>query len=413
MLSGRRGFLGKIAGVLGLTNLADLEDSAGSAGRDLLKPPPETMFPSKKYMEVAEEAEKTAKDIRKIRDENLNESTVFLGNVNSYEFSVPHKRSFELSEAEEIIGSNITEDTTDSEYRKLLEETFTDRKNRQIEREYMNFNPMTDSIEPRLLIDKKLDIDVIELGETDANPEEVAGTIENSLDPVLGPEYDLNVQALKETYEDTNEAFEKIQETYSENDPATLQVYLTSKQLGPVGLRGYAPMDGNTAVNKAKINKLYGYDKEDIMHTPVHEVGHSVGDIEHTADEDDLMFYGGGTNSTEFGERSTLLLKRYLNSSLETEIERDRADPRLLIGFQPDMIEPEKAETEFLSHLETYMRDVMEFEDFENWELEYEGETDLNYDRVQATRDFETGERIEMDMEIDYFVEDISTQASM
>jgi hypothetical protein len=55
----------------------------------------------------------------------------------------------------------------------------------------------------------------------------------------------------------------------------------------------------------------------------------------------------------------------------------------------------------------------MGFEDVKNWELGYRGQTSMGYDKARATRDFETGERIEMDMEIDYFIEDISTQASM
>ena len=416
MLSGRRGFLGKVAGVFGLTEIADLKDSAGSAGRDLLKPPPETMFPSEEYLRVVEELEETVDEIRKTRAEDLTDSTIYLGNVNSFDFSIIGDRIFELGEAEEKIGESISENTDSSDYRKLLEAMSKDRLNRGIEYGYMPKNPMRDNVEPRLLIGQRADIDVIELGDTKVEPGKVGEQLEDSLSPVLGSGYELNVGTRSvelEDYENADEAFRSVQEKYSDGNSGVLQVYLTGGDLEEFGLMGYAPIDGNTVVVATEKGFMFDYDSQDVAGTVVHEVGHSLFDIQHTADAQDVMRHNSSVDAIDFGRRSRLLIQRYLDSSLETSVVDSGDDSYLSIGFEPGDVGSQVAGREFEDHFEMFLYDVMGFEDVENWELDYRGQTSMGYDKARATRDFETGERIEMDMEIDYFIGDISIQASM
>ena len=416
MLSGRRGFLRKIAGVLGLTEIAGSGDSAGSADRDLLKSPPETMFPSEEYLRVVEELEEVVDEIRKTRDEYLDGSTIYLGNVNSFDFSIIDDRIFELDVAEEVIGGSVPEDADSSDYRDLLEVMSKDRLNREIERVYMSKNPMMDNVEPRLLIDQRADIDVIELGDTEVEPGKVREQLEDSLSPVLDSGYELNVGTRSvdlADYENADKAFRSVQEEYSEGSSGVLQVYLTGEDLAEFGLMGYAPIDGNTVVVATEKGFMFDYDSQDVAETVVHEVGHSLFDIQHTADSQGVMRHNSSVDAVDFGRRSRLLIQRYLDSSLETDMVDSGDDSYLSIGFEPGEVGSQVAGREFEDHLEMFLYDVMGFEDVENWELDYRGQTSMGYDKARATRDFETGERIEMDMEIDYFVEDISMQASM
>jgi len=416
MLSGRRGFLGKVAGVFGLTEIAGLEDSAGSAGRDLLKSPPETMFPSEEYLRVSEELEEVVGEIRKTRDEDLTGSTIYLGNVNGFDFSIIDDRTFELDVVEEVVGGSVPGDADGSDYRELLEVMSEDRLNRGIEHGYMSKSPMRDNVEPRLLIGQRADIDVIELGDTKVEPGKVSEQLEDSSSPVLGSGYELSVGTRSvdlADYESADEAFRSVQEEYSEGSSGVLQVYLTGEDLGEFGLMGYAPIDGNTVVVATEKGFMFDYDSQDVAGTVVHEVGHSLFDIQHTADGQDVMRHSSSVDAVDFGRRSRLLIQRYLDSSLETGVVDSGDDSYLSIGFDPGEVGSQVAGREFEDHLEMFLYDVMGFEDVENWELDYRGQTSMGYDKARATRDFETGERIEMDIEIDYFIEDISTQASM
>jgi len=390
--------------------------SADFSGNDLLKSPPETMFPSEEYLGVVEELEEVVGEIRKTRDEYLDGSTIYLGNVNSFDFSVIDDRIFELGVVEEKIGESISENTDSSDYRKLLETASTDQLNHEIEYDYMTKNPMVDNVEPRLLIDQKADIDVIELGDTKVEPGKVGEQLEDSLSSVLASGYELNVGTRSvdlADYGNADEAFRGVQKEHSEGSQEVLQVYLTGEDLKEFGLMGYAPIDGNTVVVATEKGFMFDYDSQDVAGTVVHEVGHSLFDIQHTADAQDVMRHNSSVDAIDFGRRSRLLIQRYLDSSLETSVVDSGDGSYLSIGFEPGDVGSQVAGREFEDHFEMFLYDVMGFEDVENWELDYRGQTSMGYDKARATRDFETGERIEMDMKIDYFIEDISTQASM
>ena len=416
MLSGRREFLGKIAGVFGLTNIAGWGNGVYATGCDLLKPPPETMFPSEEYLRVSKSLRETVDEIREIRgDDDRGRSSIYLGNVNNFEFSAIEDEIFEGAVAEEIVGKELGE-MDDSDYRKLLDTASTDRLNNEIEYSYMAKNPMMDNVEPSLLIGERVSVDIIELGDTKMESKKVGERLEDSLNPVLGSGYDLDIGIRSvdlSEYGSADEAFKMVQEEYSEGSSETLQIYLTDEELEEFGLMGYAPIDGNTVVVATEKGDMFQYDSQDVSETVVHETGHSLFDIQHTADDQDVMYYNDSVNIVDFGRRSQLLIQRYLNSSLETDVAETDGSSYLSVGFEPGEIDSQVAERELENHLEMFLYDGMGFEDVENWKLNYRGRTSMGYDEVQATRDFEGEERIEMNIEINDFIQAISVQASI
>ena len=416
MLSRRREFLGKIAGVFGLTNTAGWGNGVYATGCDLLKPPPETMFPSEEYLRVSKSLRETVDEIREIRgDADRGRSSIYLGNVNNFEFSVIKNEIFETSVAEETVGKEL-EEMSDSDFRKLLDTASTDRLNDETEYGYMSKSHMMDSVEPGLLIDEEASIDVIELGDTEVESGKVGERLEDSLSPVLGSGYDLDTGTRSvelSEYGSADEAFRMVQKEYSKGSSEILQIYLTDEDLGEFGLMGYAPIDGNTVVVATEKGDMFQYDSQDVSETVVHETGHSLFDIQHTADDQDIMYYNDSVDIVDFGRRSQLLIQRYLNSSLETDVAETDRSSYLSVGFELGEIDSQVAAREFKNHLEMFLYDGMGFKDVENWNLNYRGRTSMGYDEVQATRDFEGEERIEMNIEINDFIEAISVQASI
>lgn len=374
-----------------------------------------TQTENKEYQNIRQKARETVAHIRKVSNEGLSESTIYMGNVNSYDFSTISLHSLKISKSEEILGKSLPEKLERMEQEKLIKSAIGNRMNKELKYEYISVNPRVDNIEPNLLLNSRLNIDIIPLTETEISLKKLKKSLIDSLDPVLGSSFDLNVEVKRVAKNgDSTETFVQTQKNYAQDKPGTLQLYLTQKVLGDtagIGLRGYAPIDGNTAVIRSKVNELFGYNEMDVIESATHEVGHSAFDIQHSASQDDVMLYTD-VDDLKFGKRSKYLIQRYLNSSLETEIRRDDESGTILMGFKPSKIDANAAKTEFLDHLETYLRDIEGFEDIENWEFEYEGQTSMGDDKATATRQFDTGEILEIDFLIRYFIDDISLHTS-
>jgi hypothetical protein len=346
-------------------------------------------------------------------NENKSKLSVYLGNVNSYQFPTISYTTPIEDLSKDNTDPYLFEDLEDEEYSDILlnsskDIVFPDLQGSPHSNAVLN-REMYDKIEIPLLLEDRLDIDLIYLDSENINLEKVEGITSELLETDIPDYIDLELETIDRSNGDPEKIFREVQEEYNERNSSALQAFITEED---IGVAGYAYPDADVAavsVSDYKDNWPFNIESLEQIAAQilVHEAYHSIFDLPHSAGRDDIMSYNLENEGKTLGKRSSMLAERYLNSEFNPELLLTTEGELLKMHFQPAQISAEEARKEFVQHLETYIVDFLDFEDFSNWEKEYSREGE--YDHVLATRTFkQVDEDLEMDIYVDYGIEEMS-----
>jgi len=345
----------------------DTEENSGDDDFETTDPPPDL-----EENDIYQDAERLVESIKEDMTEMERSGNspfraqVYLGGVNNYESA--STLEFSVEDAETI-------------------ESYQNMSESEILADLRDENVLTtatdDPVEIPLLLDEKVDLDLIYFQTRSEMEEEissVATTLEDDLQGLLGDNYTVNTAShTVPVNQPPNVEDPEMDQEFSKYGDNHLKIAFTEAELD---VEGFTYKDGDRAY--IQLEPVHSVDTEKLTKLTKHEAYHSVPDLPHTAYSGNLLSLGD--DSMDVSERNQLIAQRYASSEPDLTTEMSDGSMDITIDFQPQFqYDPEKDREDTFDHLETYLEEHKYF-DTEPWRRE-EYDSDLNTARYRRKID--------------------------